>query len=218
MDSFSGTVRLFPLPNLVLFPHIVQPLHIFEPRYRRLMEDALAGDRMIAMALLRPGWEEDYDKAPPLYPVVCLGRITSEERLADGRFNLLLRGLARLRVLEEHNTDHPYRTARAEVLHETPMTDPARERTLRTSLGDRVATWRTATPTVTAEARRLVASDMPLGPLCDLFAYISPLPTDAKHALLEETDVEKRVRLFLAQLDSATGPADHRFPPGFSAN
>ena len=72
-QEFSGKVRLFPLPNLVLFPHVMQPLHIFEPRYRFLLEDALATDRLIAMALLAPGWENDYEGRPPLYPMACLG-------------------------------------------------------------------------------------------------------------------------------------------------
>ena len=66
-EHFSGKVRLFPLPNLVLFPHVMQPLHIFEPRYRDLLEDALAGDRLIAMAVLTPGWEKNYEGRPPLY-------------------------------------------------------------------------------------------------------------------------------------------------------
>src|SRR5262245_52740264 len=94
---FAGTARLFPLPNLVLFPNVAQPLHIFEPRYRQLMADALADDRLITMALLRPGWEQDYHKSPPLYPVACVGRIAQEQRLPDGRFNLLLQGLCRAR-------------------------------------------------------------------------------------------------------------------------
>ena len=98
LGDFSGRARLFPLPNLVLFPSVVQPLHIFEPRYRQLMEDALKDDRLIAMALLQPGWEDDYYKNPPIYPVVCLGRVHKEERLPDGRWNLLLHGLARARV------------------------------------------------------------------------------------------------------------------------
>ena len=72
-EGFSGRVRLFPLPNLVLFPHVMQPLHIFEPRYRHLLEDALADDRLITMAALKPGWETDYEGRPPLYPVACLG-------------------------------------------------------------------------------------------------------------------------------------------------
>src|SRR5256885_4062278 len=87
-ETFSGKVRLFPLPNLVLFPHVLQPLHVFEPRYRQLLTDALDDDRMIALALLRPGWEDDYDKRPPIHPVVCIGKVHNEERFADGRYNL----------------------------------------------------------------------------------------------------------------------------------
>src|ERR1700722_13009146 len=108
LSSFGGTARLFPLPNLVLFPHVVQPLHIFEPRYRQLMADALADDRLITMALLRPGWEEDYHQKPPIHSVVCLGRIHQEDRLADGRYNLLLEGLWRARIREEVSGDRLY--------------------------------------------------------------------------------------------------------------
>src|SRR4029079_17170823 len=64
-DTFCGVARLFRLPNLVLYPHVMQPLHIFEERYREMLEDALASDRLIAMALLEPGWETDYDRRPP---------------------------------------------------------------------------------------------------------------------------------------------------------
>ena len=74
LTHFAGTARLFPLPNLVLFPHVMQPLHIFEPRYREMTADALATDRLIALALLQPGWEADYDGKPAVYPVACLGR------------------------------------------------------------------------------------------------------------------------------------------------
>src|SRR5947208_17093988 len=96
LADFSGTARLFPLPNLVLFPQVVQPLHVFEQRYRQMTADALAGDRLIAMALLRPGWEADYDGRPAIHPVACLGRVVADQRLDDGRYNLLLRGLARV--------------------------------------------------------------------------------------------------------------------------
>src|SRR5271166_2451842 len=95
---FSGVVRLFPLPNLVLFPHVMQPLHIFEPRYRCLLEDALATDRLVAMALLAPGWESDYEGRPTLCPMACLGRVTTYHRLEDGAYNLLLLGLQRVRL------------------------------------------------------------------------------------------------------------------------
>src|SRR5690348_5650973 len=94
LSHFEGVARLFPLPNLVLFPQVMQPLHIFEARYRQMTEDALAGDRLIAMALLRPGWEANYADRPDIHAVACLGRIVAEQRLDDGRFNILLRGLS----------------------------------------------------------------------------------------------------------------------------
>src|SRR4051794_36501753 len=119
--------RLFPLPDLVLFPHVAQPLRVFEPRYRQLMADALAGDRLITMALLRPGWESEYHLSPAIHPVVCVGRITQEERLPDGRYTLLLQGLGRARVVEELETDRLYRVARIEALPDVPMSDPAAE-------------------------------------------------------------------------------------------
>ena len=93
--EFTGTARLFPLPNIVMFPTVVQGLHVFEPRYRQLVKDALAGDRFVAIALLKPGWEDDYENAPAIEPVACLGRVTWHEKLADGRYNLRLRGAAR---------------------------------------------------------------------------------------------------------------------------
>src|SRR5580658_6984681 len=110
-QDFSGRVRLFPLPNLVLFPHVMQPLHIFEPRYRCLLEDALAADRLIAMALLAPGWESNYEGRPPLCPVACLGRVTTYHRLEDGTYNLLLLGLQRVRLVQEIEPRKLYREA-----------------------------------------------------------------------------------------------------------
>src|SRR5580700_1949382 len=105
LEGFSCTARLFPLPNLVLFPHVVQPLHVFEPRYRQLTADALAGDRLIVMALLRPGWEPGDDGQPPLFSVACLGQIVAHKELEDERSILLLRGVSRVRILEEIPTD-----------------------------------------------------------------------------------------------------------------
>src|SRR5436309_11398401 len=99
MDQFDGTARLFPLPNLVLFPHVMQPLHIFEPRYREMTAEALQGNRLIAMVLLRPGWEADYAGNPPIHEFACLGKIVADQKVADGRYNILLRGLSRIRIV-----------------------------------------------------------------------------------------------------------------------
>src|SRR3954463_11459871 len=95
LTHFQGTARLFPLPNLVLLPHVIQPLHIFEPRYRQLIADSLADDRQFALALLRPGWAAASHRRPPLFPAVCLGKVYQEEILFDGRYNLLLHGRRR---------------------------------------------------------------------------------------------------------------------------
>jgi Lon protease-like protein len=97
----SDLLPIFPLPNVVLFPNVFLPLHIFEPRYREMVADALKNDRMIGMALLRPGWQSDYERRPPVYPIGCSGVITHADGLADGRYNIVLRGVERFRILEE---------------------------------------------------------------------------------------------------------------------
>lgn len=111
---------IFPLPNVVLFPNVFLPLHIFEPRYRRMVADAITGDRMIGMVLLRPGWQSDYEGTPPVFPVGCSGLITHAESLSDGRYNIVLRGFERFRILGE---DHSlaYRRAAIERLSERPI-------------------------------------------------------------------------------------------------
>jgi Lon protease-like protein len=111
------TVPIFPLPNAVLFPNVFLPLHIFEPRYREMVEDALAGDRLIGMTLLKPGWK-DYEERPPVYEVGCAGLISHAERLPDGRFNIVLRGLAKFRITGEVGR-RSYRVASIDLLPET---------------------------------------------------------------------------------------------------
>src|SRR5262245_59419183 len=136
--EFSGTARLFPLPNVVLFPNVVQGLHVFEPRYRPLVKDSLATDPFIPVVPLKPGWEEDYDGTPAIQPIACLGRVTWHEKLTDGRFNLRLRGIARLRIVEEVKTDHLYRMARSEIIIESVLSDEKAATKLRHALADAV--------------------------------------------------------------------------------
>src|SRR5258708_21493686 len=108
----SYLLPLSPLPNVSPFPKVLLPLPIFEPRYREMVADALAGDRMIGMVLLRPGWDHDYEGRPAIYPVGCSGVLTHNERLPDGRYNLVLRGIERFRIVEE---DHALSYRRAVV-------------------------------------------------------------------------------------------------------
>ena len=111
------TIPIFPLPNVVLFPNVFLPLRIFEPRYRTMFADALAGDRIIGMTLLQPGYEADYHGRPPVYPVGCAGVITHSEPLPDGRSNVVLRGIEKFRIVDE-DTSREYRVARVEPLPE----------------------------------------------------------------------------------------------------
>jgi Lon protease-like protein len=108
---------LFPLPNVVLFPKAILPLHIFEPRYRTMMSDALQGSQTICMALLQPGWEADYHGSPEVYPVGCVGRVVQHQRLEDGRYNIALHGESKV-AIEGFAQDQPYRIARVRAVPE----------------------------------------------------------------------------------------------------
>ena len=114
-------IPLFPLPNVVLFPSALLPLHIFEPRYRAMVADALESERLIGMVMLRPGWEPRYEETPDVYPVGCAGFITHADRLPDGRFNIMLRGMEKFRILGERPARDGlelYRVAHVEAIPE----------------------------------------------------------------------------------------------------
>ena len=113
LTMLPPTIPLFPLPNVVLFPNVSLPLHIFEPRYRDMVADALDGDRIIGMVLLRPGWEADYEGRPPIYPVGCAGLITHAERLPDGRYNIVLQRAREIPDPATRTTQRAYRIARS---------------------------------------------------------------------------------------------------------
>jgi len=108
---------LFPLPNVVLFPKAFLPLHIFEPRYRTMMADALKGGQSICMTLLKPGWEADYHGSPEVYRVGCLGRVLQHQELEDGRYNVTLQGEQKIEI-EGIDRNEPYRMARVRAVDE----------------------------------------------------------------------------------------------------
>jgi uncharacterized protein len=117
LNMLPSSIPLFPLPNVVLFPNVFLPLHIFEPRYRRMVADALEGDRIIGMTLLRPGYEAEYEGRPAVYEIGCAGVITHSQPLADGRYDIVLRGLQKFRIASEDDSQ-PYRIGQVEVLPE----------------------------------------------------------------------------------------------------
>lgn len=118
-DSLPDTIPIFPLDDVFVFPNILLPLNIFEPRYRAMVADALKGDRVIGMVQLRPGYEPNYEGRPAVFAIGCAGVITQVDQLPDGRYTILLRGLVKFRILSEDQS-RPYRLAKVEPIPEEP--------------------------------------------------------------------------------------------------
>ena len=221
-ENFSGIVRLFPLPNLVLFPGIVQSLHIFEPRYRKMMEDALAGDQTIAMTMIRNTDSNMADsktgKQPQIHSVICIGTIVAHTQLEDGRFNLLLQGVARARIVRELAVEQPYRMAEVEILDEEPIDSQSKESI--SSLRQEIAACCKRFQATAPEMAEEIPTDLPIDLLVDLVCYLLPqLTSEQRQELLESPGVFQRGRLLLkfANADSEP-PRKVDFPPPFSSN
>jgi Lon protease-like protein len=122
--AFLDGLPIIPLPNAVLLPGGLMPLHVFEPRYRELTRDCLEGARLMAVARLRPGFEATYQDRPPVYPACGLGRIIASEELDDGRFLLVLRGLARVHIERELPPVRGYREVKARLVEDDQTRRP----------------------------------------------------------------------------------------------
>ena len=195
-EEALAALPLFPLPRIALFPRAILPLHVFEPRYRAMLADALASHRCIAMAMVL---DEDEDP-PAIARVAGVGEVVQHEALPDGRAHILLRGLARV-VLDELPFVSPYRRARARVLVElpTPVSDVER------------AALQAAAAGFVAEVRRRdldVELELPegldVGGIADLCAQHIVLDADIRQEALETLDVASRVRLVTGELVSQT--------------
>ena len=115
--SLPPSIPIFPLQDVMLFPDASRPLHIFEPRYREMVADALEGDRIIGMVMLHAGYEDEYAGNPPIYDIGCAGVISNVERLPDGRYNTVLSGLVKFRITSEDQS-RAYRVAAVEAIPE----------------------------------------------------------------------------------------------------
>jgi Lon protease-like protein len=194
-----STIPIFPLPNVVLFPNVFLPLHIFEPRYRAMVNDALNGDRIIGMVLLRPGYEANYEGRPSIYDIGTAGVITHAEPLDDGRFNIVLRGVERFRVLEE-NASKPYRLASILSLPEAITAED------RVELGRH----RNRLQALLAVAMERAGSEPRFPPavadedLVNALAQYIELEPMERQALLEQHGVLKRCRALVELLEMRT--------------
>ncbi len=222
LQSFSGRVRLFPLPNLVLFPHTIQPLQIFEPRYLEMVDEALATDHLIAPVWLQPGWERTYDARPPIAPVACLGRILSHQRLSDGRVNLLLQGVRRAAIRRELPATRTFRQAEVDVLDDFyPSSGSARRHQMQQALIDLTRELLPERDALNEQFDELLASPSSLGLMTDVLAFGLGIPLAMKQQLLADWNVDRRARVLLERLKSlqTTSPASGPpILPPFSLN
>jgi hypothetical protein len=203
--SFPEAFPIFPLPNVVLFPDVRLPLHIFEPRYRAMTAEAMAGDRVVGMALLRPG-SNPMDACAPIFPMGCAGRITDCTRLPDGRFNLILRGERRFRLVEERLTPGGYRVARASLLDDLAFLDLP-EATRRTLTRQRAVLEqltleraRSAAPAAVDVLRAQMAALDPAALVYALAFAIDASPLE-KQGILEASDPVERAALLVSLLE-----------------
>jgi uncharacterized protein len=217
--DFSGLCRLFPLPNVVLFPHVILPLHIFEPRYRQLTEDALESDGLVTIVQACATDQELPGIEPvPIKDVACVGRIVQHDRLPDGRFNLLLLGCRRVLMRQEVASPRLYRVAEGTLLEDETVEDSRHEH--RRELIQLFLEVLQTSHRIDPDLSRLLHSDLPLGILSDIVAHALDLPASIKQELLEETRVARRVGSLIALLRDIIGRVNHarRFPPPFSLN
>ncbi|MCB9882458.1 MAG: LON peptidase substrate-binding domain-containing protein [Planctomycetes bacterium] len=184
-------VPVFPLPAAHLFPGGLMPLHVFEPRYREMVVDAVEGSRRVVMGVFRPGWEQEYSGRPAIYSYAGLGEMVRVERLHDGRWSLLLHGLRRVRILAEE-PGRSYRLAYVEPLPPSTLPAAAIEEG----------------PRLIAALARLQRADTVRLPeaidaeqLADFVAMQLPIDSHAKQRLFETFDPRERARAALGHLD-----------------
>lgn len=188
----APSVPLFPLPDVTLFPNTTQPFHVFEPRYREMVADALAGDSIIGMVMLQPGFEGDYEGRPPVAAVGCVGVIVASELLDDGRYNLILRGVSKFRILDEDQS-RAYRLARVELIPERvaeanrPLLAQRRREIEAAVLG-------------LFRGARLPPAALPDEEAIDALALALPLEPEARQALLEADGSVERAGALLRLL------------------
>jgi Lon protease-like protein len=189
-------IPLFPLPNVVLFPSMPFPLHVFEPRYRKMVEDLLAAEprrRLIGICLLRPGWQENYYGRPAVFETGCAGRLEQCRPAAGGRFDIVLRGLVRFRILEE-KAGEPYRRAHVEPCPDPPAEGPDLERARRRVLA---AIGRAADGPAVLVLQKELPYDVFINALCQSL----PLDPLERQSLLECASIPARYERLLQILD-----------------
>ena len=190
--TLPATIPLFPLQDVVLFPNTTQPFHIFEPRYRAMVADALEGDSIVGMIMLLPGHEAEYEGRPPIYVVGCAGVIIEAEELPDGRYDILVRGLVKYRVLSE-DASRAYRLAEVEALPEAVVVSD------RAILAERRQQLEQTLLSIWPQSR-LPPPDLSDGEVVNGLSLVLPLEPGHRQELLEEDGLVERASRLIRRL------------------
>ena len=193
ISVLPDTLPLFPLPGVALFPDLPLPLHIFEPRYRTMLKDALAGSRFIGIVQIRPGQE---GVPSPIFSVGCAGRIEGVAQIEGGRSNIVLRGVSRFHIDEELAEDRPYRVARVSPLIEKVLDEEALTESLARVLHEIGQI---------DEGMSLLArtDEAPKALVVNMLAQLLPLGDLERQSLIEAPTIDERARLLAEILDFA---------------
>jgi ATP-dependent Lon protease len=205
--SFTEALRrlpMFPLPNVVLFPHALLPLHIFEERYQALARDVLAGHHFLAISLLASPEDADAHDRPPVQRIAGVGEVVMAHELPDGRFNLVVRGRARIRIDEELASDRPYRVISATELPDLAAVDRGELVDADQSLRALVGQLADAIPEGGELLRQVVASQESPSELVDVLAAALVVDPGLRQRLLESRDVLKRIERVSAEVVAMT--------------
>jgi uncharacterized protein len=205
---------IFPLPGVHLFPHALLPLHVFESRYRDMVRDAMAGERLIAIASFEPGYESNYQGRPAVRPIIGVGAIVRHEALGEGRANIVLRGVARARIERELPPAESYRMVEAARIDDAVAADFDSDAARDTLIlwADQLAL---KLPSGGETLRELARSQPELGALVDVLSAALVTDAEDRQALLENVDVAARVdrvsgeiATVLTRLTSSDGPSN----------
>lgn len=194
-----AALPVFPLPNVVLFPGALLPLHIFESRYREMAREVLAGRKLMGIVRLKPGFEQDYDGRPPVFEVCGVGSVIESVEHADGRYDITLRGLARARIMEELPPRRPFREMRLLEL-EDGFSDAGVTSAWQRKL---ISLWSTLAPHLpesVRDLRALTRGAEGAGAYADRLAAALVGDPDGSQRLLAETDPAERLRLLTEKL------------------
>ncbi len=205
-----SALALFPLPDAVLLPDGILPLNVFEPRYVQMTEDALTGDRLIAVPRLAPGYEADYHGRPTVSEIAGVGEIIHSERKPDGRYEIVLFGLGRVRLESELPAESSYRRARASLLDDATTSRPDTLESGRHELTVLCDELSRRLDRGGEALRKLVREDRAAARLVDAMASALVPDPDARQELLETLDPADRIELLNAHVAELIAMASPR--------